>query len=222
MASDVNLNRAKFSLSFEIQPLAPPTTPLSISVICFTSWRLFFMTRSWAALSSFSFSCMAVTGLPLPPSATTSSPDPGSLSSIVCVCVWAWMFDEVKMFTCVCVCVCAWRVCNAVCHPFLIKRQHEPTDYMYVIWLHYSHWPLPTRSALLCCVLEIVGCCFVTKGKLLGVGGHRVGYICNDERGSWANKIVAKILIGVHSTMHLMHHSYSGLATACGSTDCVI
>ena len=87
MASDVNLNRASFSLSFDIHPAAPSTIPLSISAICLTSWALFLMTKSWAVLSSFNFSCITATGFPLapPPPGTPSSPEPASLSSDVSV-----------------------------------------------------------------------------------------------------------------------------------------
>ena len=68
-----------------------------------------------------------------------------------------------------------------------------------------------TRSVCVCvcvcvCVLAIAQLTKDFIGKLLatygvGVNGHRVD--CN-ERESWSNKIVVHV-IGVHSTMHLMH-----------------
>ena len=58
--------------------------------------------------------------------------------------------------------------------------------------------------------LYFVGCCLATKVFIGILPAARGVWIivrwANDERRSWANKIVVnKTLIGVHWTMHLMH-----------------
>ena len=59
-----------------------------------------------------------------------------------------------------------------------------------------------------CIAYDIVGCCLAIKvfiDKLLVTQGVLVVRVyANDERGSWANKIVARpCIIGVHSTVHM-------------------
>ena len=57
-------------------------------------------------------------------------------------------------------------------------------------------------------IITFVGHCLATKvfiGKLPATRGVRVIGWANDDRVSWASKIVCKTLIGVYLTTHLMY-----------------